>query len=254
MHPLGALLAFQGGSIRGIAVLLFLALVSTLVRAGSFEVNPVRVDMSPAVRSVALSVRNAGTEAVVVQVSVQSWAQENGADVLAATSEILVSPPIATIPSGAEQIIRVGLRRAPDEKRELSYRLFLQEVPPPPKPGFQGLTVALRISLPIFVQPRQGSSKAELVWNAELRDDGMIRLKMDNRGTGHIQISDIQMSLPGEAEPVVSQSAAAYVLPGQSRQWDLKPRHSRVKKADRLHLKVSTDAGSVSNDIGLEGP
>ena len=32
-----------------------------------------------------------------------------------------------------EQIVRVGLRRGPDPQRELAYRLYLQEVPPPPK-------------------------------------------------------------------------------------------------------------------------
>lgn len=236
-----------------LALFMFALAAAPLARAGSFEVNPVRVELSPAVRSAALTVRNSGSDPVVVQVSVQAWSQDNGSDVLAPTNEVLVSPPIATLVPGREQIVRVGLRRAPDAQRELSYRIFLQEVPPPPKPGFQGLQVALRISLPIFVQPREGPAKATLVWGAELRNDGSLRLNLENRGTGHIQIAGVELSLPGGSEPVATQSAVGYLLPGQSRQWDLQLKHANVRKTDRLHIKASTDAGVVETDIDLAG-
>ena len=80
-----------------------------------------------------------------------------------------MSPPIATIAPDKEQIIRVGLRRAPDKERELSYRLFLQEVPAPPKPGFQGLQVALRVGLPVFVQPKRSGEGDAVVGRAAAR-------------------------------------------------------------------------------------
>ena len=82
-------------------------LVSALslgAKAGSFEVNPIRIDLSPANRSVAVTVRNSGTDAVVVQVDVSAWSQEEGKDVLTPTNEVLVSPPIMTIPPDREQI------------------------------------------------------------------------------------------------------------------------------------------------------
>jgi fimbrial chaperone protein len=219
--------------------------------AGSFEVNPIRIDLSANTRSAALSVRNSGDEAVVVQTSIVSWTQENGQDVYAPTKEILGTPPIATIPPGGEQILRLGMRRAPDAVNELTYRVFLQEVPPPPKPGFQGLQVALRLSLPIFVQPRQGPAKATLVWNLELQGDDTLRLRLDNNGTGHIQVSEIALFQPGQEQAVASQSSLVYVLPKQSRVWELKTQSVRVKSTDRLRLKVTTDAGSVDTDIDL---
>ena len=185
----------------------------------SFEVNPIRVDLSANARSAALSVRNSGTEAVVVQTSLVSWTQENGQDVYAPTKDILGTPPIATIPPGGEQILRLGMRRAPDPVNELAYRVFLREVPPPPKPGFQGLQVALRLSLPIFVQPRQGPAKATLVWNLELQGDDTLQLRLDNKGTGHIQVSEIALYQPCQEQPVASQSSLVYVLAGQSHAW-----------------------------------
>lgn len=235
----------------GLALLLFTFFCPAI--AGTFEVNPIRVDLSPSSRTAALTVRNSGSDQVVVQISVMAWSQEQGRDLLNATEDILISPPIATIAPDREQIIRVGLRRAPDAKKELSYRLFLQEVPPPPKPGFQGLQVALRIGLPVFVGPREGPARALLTWDAQLRDSDVVKLKMQNNGTGHIQVSDVELSLPSEQQPLAAHSSLVYVLPGQSHEWDLKLRHGGVKKTDRVLLKVTTDAGVVNTDIDL-GP
>lgn len=231
--------------------LLLLCAPAPHAQAGSFEVNPIRVDLGPSARSAALTVKNSGSEPVVVQISVMTWAQNAGKDLLDSTEEVLVSPPIATIQPQREQIIRVGLRRAPDSQKELSYRLFLQEVPPPPRPGFQGLQVALRIGMPVFVQPRQGPAKALLVWDAQLRGADVVHLKLRNNGTGHIQVSDVELYSPNDKVPMAAQSSLVYVLAGQSREWDLKLKHDRVKQTDKLRLKVSTDAGTVDTEIGL---
>ena len=134
-----------------------MALQLGFAHAGSFQVNPIRVDLTPKAQTTALSVRNTGTEPVVVQVSVEAWAQDEGKDVYSPTREIIATPPVLTIPPDQERVVRIGLRRAPDKGRELSYRLFLQEVPPPPQPGFQGIVVALRVGLPVFVAPTQGN-------------------------------------------------------------------------------------------------
>lgn len=257
MRPHSALVSTSHRSWRtaGRALAFLLALGCTSGSwAGSFQVNPIRVDLSATHRSVALSVTNTGTDAVVVQASVLNWAQEQGRDVLTPTNDVIISPPIATIPAGKEQIVRVGLRRAPDARRELSYRLFLQEVPPPPQPGFQGLQVALRIGLPVFVQPKEGPARAALSWQARLTDKNTIHLSVHNEGSGHIQISDVTLSLPDGKEPVATQGGLTYVLPGQSHSWDLKLQQSGLPKRTPLLLKVSTDAGTISSEVEVASP
>lgn len=221
--------------------------------AGSFQVNPVRIELSSAKRSAVERVTNTGNATVVVQISALSWTQDGGKNVLAPTRDIIVSPPIATIEPGKAQIVRVGLRRAPDPKRELSYRLFVQEVPPPPKPGFQGLQVALRIGLPIFVQPREGQAKPALVWSARLTNPKTIRLSLENRGTGHIQFSDLALSEAGQKEPIAQQNGLSYVLAGQSRQWDLALKKPLHDEHERLRLQASTDAGRLETEIEVAG-
>ncbi len=109
------------------------ALTCGIAQAGSYGINPVKLTLSAQNSTQIITVRNDGAQAAVMQVELAAWSQADGQDVYTPTRELLATPPIFTVPAGVSQIIRVGLRRAPDEQRELVYRLFLQEVPPPAK-------------------------------------------------------------------------------------------------------------------------
>jgi fimbrial chaperone protein len=219
--------------------------------AGSFQVNPIRVDLSRGATNTAITVRNDGAEPVVVQSNIVGWSQENGQDVYAPTPEALVTPPIMTVPAGGEQIVRVGLRRLPDPQRELTYRVYLQEVPPPPKPGFSGLQVALRVGLPVFVAPLAPPVR-RLEWSVQVRPDGAVVLKAENTGNAHVQITDFELRSSAAGEPVAHESSLAYVLAGQRRQWTLSAAADRVKSARELRLKAFTDAGEIDTAIPVE--
>ena len=107
-----------------------------VVSAASIGVSPVRATLSASQKTETITVRNTGSELMSVQLEVMSWSQQDGEDVFTATREVLANPPIFTVPPGGSQLIRAGLRRAPDARRELTYRIFLQELPPPPSPDF----------------------------------------------------------------------------------------------------------------------
>lgn len=217
--------------------------------AGSFQVNPIRVELGPRAQTAALSVKNTGEDPVVVQVSVEAWSQQEGKDVYAPTKEVLATPPVMTIPAGAERIVRIGLRRAPDKSRELDYRLFLQEVPPPPKPGFQGLVVALRVGLPVFVAPAQGQAAPRISWKAVRLDDKTLELTAANDGSAHIQIAEVGVTAGNASEPVASFSGLAYILPDQRRSWAL-PLTAPLA-ASRVRVKAVTDAGNLETEVDL---
>ena len=233
------------------ALFLLITLHANIVAAGSFQVNPIRVDMSARVTAAALTIRNDGDEPVVVQLSVLAWSQELGEDKYGATNEALVTPPIATIAAGAQQIVRVGLRRPPDPRRELAFRLFVQEVPPPPKPGFNGLQVALRVGLPVFVAPLAPSTR-QLAWAAKIEPDGAIRLTVRNTGNTHVQISDFELRPTDDEVAVAHEAGLAYALAGESREWLLRNLNARSTKATELRLKAITDAGEIEAVVKLE--
>ncbi len=221
--------------------------------AGTFQVSPVRVELAAGRAIVALTVRNDGDTPTVIQTQVVAWSQQNGEDVYTPTNEVLATPPIFTVAPGATQIARVALRREPDAVRELAYRIFLQEVPGPPQPGFQGLQMALRISIPIFVEAKK-PQELKLDWRAQREPDGALRLAVDNVGGRHLQVYDLNISSVDNTTPVYSNQSASYVLPGQRRSWLLEPLRGQVLTGDRVRVKAVTDAGRVETEIVLGKP
>jgi len=215
---------------------------------GTFQVSPVRATLSTSRSIAALTVKNHGAEPAVVQLEVVTWSQHEGKDVYVATKEIIATPPIFTVPPGGTQVVRVGLRRAPDPQRELAYRLYLQEVPPAPGAGFQGLQVALRLGVPVFVNPRAAVAPA-LKWSARRGAGAELKIGLANSGYVHVQVSELKVS-SARGETLASQPAVGYVLPGQSREWGIKV--SPLPSGAALRLVAQTDAGEVKVDLVVE--
>lgn len=219
-----------------------------LSRASSFAVNPVRVTLSPGHAVAAITVRNTGSDASVIQLETSRWTQQDGKDLLAPSGEILATPPIFTLPPGGSQIVRVGLRRAADAQRELTYRLVLREVPAP-QPIAQGLRVALAISMPVFI-PSTHPSFANLQWQAVRLAPGRIQLQATNSGNAHVQVGAIELSSTNSASPLVKQSVAAYLLPGDSHSWTFGSSID-VPPGSILRVHASTDGGDVQASVAL---
>jgi fimbrial chaperone protein len=227
-----------------------LGLAAPRALAGSFQINPIRVDLGAAVASQALTVRNDGPDTLVVQMSVQAWTQENEQDVYRPTQDVLVTPPLAQIAPGAEQVIRVGLRSRPDPARQGTFRLFVNEVPGAPASGFTGLQVALRVSLPVFVAA-SGPARRDVPWTLSRDTDGGLSLAVENRGNVHVQLLDLTLFATGRDEPVARQSQLAYVLAGQKRTFAFPLEGPLPAGASSLRLSALTDGGSVDAVLPL---
>jgi fimbrial chaperone protein len=227
-HALAALLLAAGGA--------------GLAQAGSFSANPVRLSLPAGATSTSVALTNQGPETVTIQTTVMAWQQDGGRDVLTPSQDLVVSPPIFKVAPGATQTVRVGLLRAPDRERELTYRLFLQEVPPPRPAGEQGVSVALQLALPVFVQP-PGRAAPSLAWQARPTPDGALELSLANSGTAHVQVVEARLVRPDGS--VAAESAPrVYVLPGQSRSWSVKP--DGPLGPGPLRVVARTGSGEVS--------
>ena len=220
------------------------------VSAASIGVSPVRATLSADQQVGALTVHNTGTEPMSVQLEVMSWSQQDGEDVFTATREVLANPPIFTVPPGGSQLIRAGLRRAPDARRELTYRIFLQELPPPPSPDFNGAKMLMRVSLPVFVLPEVAAQPA-LRWQAARTSDGALKISLTNIGNAHVQIANFSLSLPGSAQPWITQKSSTYVLHGQSRDWILPANAENPSPPPGAILQIfaQTDAGDMEAEV-----
>jgi fimbrial chaperone protein len=234
-----------------LALFLLAVVTSFSVTAGSLSVTPIRIELSSAQRSVALTVRNDGDQPTVVQAQLVAWSQADNDDRLEPTTDILASPPIFTVTPGASQVLRIALRTAPDAARERSYRVLVTEVPGKPDPAFTGAQFALKISLPIFVAASTAKTTPQLEWSGVRTAKGDLALTAVNTGGKHIQVQAIEVT-SAASEPDARFAGLWYILPGQRRTVTIKPSDGHTIAADRVRVKAETDAGPLAADVVLE--
>jgi fimbrial chaperone protein len=235
-----------------------LATLPVSAPAGTFTISPLRVDFGGAARTAALTVRNDETVPVVVQADALAWSQESGEDDLAPSHDLLVSPAVFTLAPGGSQLVRVALRREADVSRELAYRLTLQEVPQAAGPGFTGLQVALRLSVPVFVAPR-APAEPQLAWSATRTATGAVTVTVRNQGAAHARLQGFALKTADGRATLGEQPALAYVLPGATRRWsfdDDVTRATAVSGADlaggpRHRLEGTSEQGAFVAELAL---
>jgi fimbrial chaperone protein len=229
--------------------------LSPAAPAGTFSISPLRADLSGSTKTAALTVRNEDATPLVVQAEGMAWSQPDGEDTLAASRDLLVSPAVFTLAPGGQQLVRVALRRAPDPARELSYRLIVQEVPQAAAPQFNGLRMALRLSIPVFVAADRAGDTA-LQWTAERDADGALAVIARNDGAVHARIQ--RFAVRSGTDTVVEQPSLAYVLPGASRRWSFAaptgagaPATPVPLPAGPYRLEALTDRGTIATELLL---
>ena len=227
----------------------------TPVQAGTFSVSPLRIDLTSKVQTGALTIRNQRDSEVAVEARGMLWEQVDGQDRLTPTRDVLVSPVVFTLPANGAQLVRVALQRRADPDRELSYRLILTEVPPQASPNFTGLNVALRLSLPIFVEP-VAAAQPKLQWTATRGSGNGLDVTALNTGAAHARVLSLSVEPVDDAAAAIPQQAAAYILPGQSRTWVLNiNQKDGTSGIDGRPLRVNgiTESGDFAAEISSDG-
>lgn len=219
--------------------------------AGSFSVTPVRVEFDHDRRTAVMTLHNAEAVPLTLQASLVDWSQADGDDRYVATHDLLATPPVFTIAAGGEQIVRIALRREADPDREVSYRIFFEQVMEQASREFNGLNIALRIGVPIFLAPRAGAH-GDLAWELHRQRDGQLQIDVVNHGTGHVQVTDFDADLGAEAGSV-HVGVARYVLPGSRMSWTVAaPRQAGNATKARLH--GFSDRGEFTAEAAITPP
>ncbi|RUO26695.1 molecular chaperone [Aliidiomarina minuta] len=215
-------------------------------QASSFSVKPIRVQLSADRPVFALQVTNSSSQPVSIQLDARKWTQQDNEDIYSETTEILAVPPIFTINGGETQTVRVGMRRTPDQNTELSYRLYLRELPAEDRSA--GIKMALNIGVPVFIRPLDSPAKHALQWAAGENSAGEPVINATNNGSGHAQVTALNM-MSGEQE--FTRTMNTYVLPGATRQWALPPDFMDTS-ASGLELKARVNGKDQSSLISLD--
>jgi fimbrial chaperone protein len=224
-----------------LAALIFLAcLLSGKIQAASLEISPVMVNLAAGQTATTIEVTNRGGVSTAIQARLYLWTQAGDEDSLAPTQDIILSPPIFTVPAGASQTVRLLLRGSVVAAADRSYRLLIDEVPPANIENRQ-IDIALRVSLPVIVASASSGPRA-LQWRAERGPGGETQLTAVNSGQAYDKVSAIDVTLSDGSHPkVICPSNNPYILPGAIRHWIVQG--SGGGPGGPLHLSVVTQAG-----------
>lgn len=229
---------------------LFLA-AAQAAAASSFTIAPIRVELGADHRIVALTLHNQDSVPVLIQLRVAAWSQADGVDTYEDTRDLLTTPPLFEVPPQGEQIIRVALRRQVDATRELTYRLFVEEVPRPLAATATGLNMALHLSLPVFVTPPH-LQPPQLQWTAHALKDGTLQLQATNPGAAHLQVTDYELQF-GADGPSVHVGQSRYALGGSAATWKVTlPQGARTDVP--LQIKGFSDLGAFTAQAAVPAP
>jgi fimbrial chaperone protein len=222
-------------------------LLSGAARAAVLEISPVTISLAEGQSATTIEVRNRGDTPAAVQVRAYAWAQAGDEDVLTPTRDIILSPPIFTVPAGESQTLRLLSRRGAATAGERSYRLLLDEVPAA-TPHPQQIIIALRASLPVIIAAAPPASN-RLQWRADRAAGGEVLLSATNAGPGYDAVQAIVVTLAdGSRRSAVARGKNPYILAGAERHWVVDG--GRVP-AGALRLNVSTRNGKSEHALAL---
>ena len=225
---------------RRVAVAAWLALASADVWAGAITVSPIRVELTPRRAVATLEVRNEGDEFVTVQIEKMDWTQPDGSDTYGASTALLATPTVFELPPHGSQTLRIGIRDPEASGSERAFRLYAAEVPSNDQADGDGLHMALRIGIPIFVEPASGSPR--LVSELTQVADGKLALRVRNSGTRFTRT--ISVELQNAAGKTVWRDAhPTYLLAGGEHVWTFDSSSIAAPAAERLQLLVVTEDG-----------
>ena len=227
---------------------IMLLLMPLWAQAASFQVSPVRMTLSADHSTDVLRVTNGSDTPTVVQLQIVAWSQKDGEDVYTPSRNLLATPPIFTVTPGSQQVVRVGMRTQPGAKKETCYRLFLTEVPPAPTPGFRGVQIALRMGIPVFVDPAI-DTKPTLQWSVKQLSSAELQVRVTNIGNAHAQILKWELKSSDQSK-VLAQVTGSYVLPAASHTWIVKLA-APLAANTTLELNADTDRGTLHAQLVL---
>jgi fimbrial chaperone protein len=231
-------------------IFFIVALLCGLPAAGqSLSVLPVNILLTPGQKATSLTVTNQGNSETAIQIRAFSWSQTSGDDQLTPSDAVIVSPPLATIGPGATQVVRLILRQGPQD-REATYRILVDQIPPPVEPGT--VHIVLRMSIPIFAQPTIRVAP-HLQFHIE-RNAGSAFLVAYNDGAHHEKIRDVTLWTNDGQKLNTSSNASPYILAGATRRWPIEAKDSLPLPSETLRLTAHADAGAIEQQVRVVTP
>lgn len=231
---------FANACVTRFCLALSLAFAPGTALAGSFKVAPIKLFFDAKTKSAVVHVSNRDQEKSTLQLEALEWTQDGqGADQYAPTQDIVFFPKIMTLEKGEEKIVRVGYQVGP-QKKEKTYRLYLEELPVS-EPGEIAVKTVLRLGVPIFIDPIEPHRKS-VIDKVEVQA-GAIGVTVKNIGNQHVLVSRIKATaLSGaEAETFSKEVGGWYVLPGAAKTFYVDIPRDACEKSNTIKVAIKVE-------------
>ncbi|MET3150458.1 UNVERIFIED_ORG: fimbrial chaperone protein [Stenotrophomonas geniculata] len=230
-------------------LLLLAAVLPIAAQAQALELVPTTLHLPAAQGRSELWLHNPGPGHWRGQVQIWAWDQQQDAEHLQRSGQVLASPTLLDLPAGARQRVWLLPASSAPVAAEQAFRIILA----PAEPAMP------RYSLPLFrsepVGPASPCLQPELVVNGS-----QFMLRLLNNGTRHARLSDLAYETAGGQRSLLLPGLAGYVLAARQRQWQLPPRaggyaggrfHARLQDGTEVILAAQTPAIAASQPSGL---
>ena len=218
--------------------------------AASLQVSPVTLSFQPGQFAEGITLRNTGDAPLTGQVRVFAWSQSGGDDKLDPAQGVVASPPMVVIPPQGEQLVRVVRTSHQPADHELTYRLLIDELPPPQGAATGGETTGgvnfrLRYSIPVFVPLPGPQAVVKLGWSLRQHDGGWY-LAAANQGATRAQLSAVSLIGAGGERFEVSAGLLGYALASAGREWRLGDQFPAALAAAGLKVQATVNASPAA--------
>lgn len=209
--------------------------------AAALQVAPVSLDLPTGARAAQLTLQNLGDTPINAQLRVFRWEQKDGADQVTPATDVVASPPAASLVPGQSYFVRIVRTSPKPPEGEESYRLLVDELPQPSNDARTRINFVVRYSIPIFFGRPNGNP--QLVWSAVVANE-QVSVTVRNLGARHARISRLRVEDPSGITASFGEGLVGYVLPGSTMTWTV-PVKGMVPLS-LLKITARGDDGDVS--------
>lgn len=216
-----------------------LVLMPAASMAGLFSISPIRLDLDRRNKTDSITVSNdEASRKIEMQAKLVEWTQDaKGNDVYVESNDLVFFPRIFTVDKQDQRVVRIGLK-VPADTIEKSYRLFIEELPPPADPAKKGAQVlfVLRFGIPIFVRPDKEQMAGVIDGMEATPTAATIIVK--NTGNQNFQIQSLIVKSGAAYEKEI---VGGYVLAGATKHITAQFPPDVCRQLGKLQIVMKTD-------------
>jgi fimbrial chaperone protein len=187
------------------------------VSAASLQVSPVSLEVPAPGAATTITLNNPGATPLKAQMRVYRWSLVDGKEHLEPATEVVASPPMASLQPKTDYVVRVVRTAKTAITGEETYRLVIDEIPERSNTPGVAVAMAFRYSVPVFFTSTIAGAP-NLTWATHVVN-GKRFVTATNNGGRRVRLADLSIT-DGAGKPVfAAKGLAGYVLARSRMSW-----------------------------------